>query len=381
VPRLVALDLPWGERFVHALTGIWEAGDAACPLDPRLPAPAAKELVAALRPTHVLGPDERAEPLRGGLPAEPGDALVVATSGSGGPPKGVVLTHQAVAASAAATSDRLGVDPARDRWLACIPLSHVGGLGVVTRALLTGTPLVVHERFEADALQASAQGPAPVTLVSLVPTALRRVDPALFRIVLLGGAPPSGRLASNVVTTFGMTETCGGVVYDGLPLEGVEMAIAGEDGAGGGDLGEILLRGPMLLREYRDGKDPKLDSGWLPTGDAGRIDDQGRLRVAGRIAETINTGGEKVWPGSVEPLISALVGVAEVAVVGRPDPEWGERVVAFVVPADPAVPPETQAIREAVSSVLAPWAAPREIVFVRALPRTPSGKIARRLLA
>lgn len=383
MPGLVALDLPWDERFCSALTRIWDDGDAACPLDPRLPPRAARELLSVLRPTHVVGPDGSKVTLEGGAPAEEGDALVVATSGSSASPKGVVLTHAAVAASAGATSERLGVDPAGDRWLACIPLSHVGGLGVITRALVTGTPLVVHRNFDAGAVEASATGPDPVTLVSLVPAALRRVDASLFRVVLLGGAAPPERPGPNVVTTFGMTETCGGVAYDGLPLDGVEIAIAGasDDRAfNGAEAGEILLRGPMLLRGYRDGKDPRLESGWLPTGDAGRIDRHGRLRVYGRIAETINTGGEKVWPGAVEPLIAAVPGVAEVAVAGRPDPDWGQRVVAFVVAGDPTEPPSIEAIREAVSSQLAPWAAPREVVFVRSLPRTPSGKVSRRLL-
>jgi O-succinylbenzoic acid--CoA ligase len=216
-----------------------------------------------------------------------------------------------------------------------------------------------------------------VNLVSLVATALARVDAAAFKTVLLGGAPAPEVTAVNVVTTYGMTETCGGVVYDGVPLDGVEVAVS-DDGTGAP--GEILLRGPMLLRAYRDGSDPLGPGGWLPTGDAGTIDEQGLLLVAGRIADTINTGGEKVWPESVEKVLSGHRLIAEVLVGSRPDPEWGQRVVAFVVPADPAMPPLLDELRERVTERLAPWAAPRELVIMDALPRTASGKLARRLL-
>ena len=353
MPRLVALDMPWDNAFVSAMLAAWDAGDAVAPLDPRLPPPAAKALVEALRPTHVAGPDGVLVSLEGGLPTEPGDALVVATSGTSGSPKAVVLTREAVVRSAEVTSGRLGVDPRKDKWLACLPLSHVGGLGVVTRAVVTGTPLVVHRRFDAGAVVREAE--FGVTLVSLVATALSRVDSALFRKVLLGGAAPPQVTASNIVTTYGMTETCGGAVYDGVPLDDVEVAVSDDDG---GTPAEILLRGPMLLRAYRDGSDPRVPGGWLPTGDAGTIDDQGRLAVFGRIADTINTGGEKVWPESVEKVLSEHPSIADVAVAARPDPEWGQRVVAFVVPTDAAEPPRLEDIREFVLERLAPWAAP-----------------------
>jgi o-succinylbenzoate---CoA ligase len=377
VSRVVALDVPWDQHFVEALDRVWSAGDAAAPLDPRLPAPAARDLLAVLRPTHLLRTlrgvgdlDGDLIALDGGLPAESGDALVVATSGSGASPKAVILDQPAVRASAEATSARLGVDPSLDRWLACIPLSHVGGLGVVTRAMQTGTPLVVHDRFDAAAVESEALHGA--TLVSVVATALRRIDPGLFRTVLLGGAAPPDGLAPNVITTYGMTETSGGIVYDGLPLDGVQISV--------GETGEVFVKGPMLLRAYRDGIDPKVDSGWLPTGDAGSIDEVGRLHVSGRIAETINTGGEKVWPVTVERVVARHPKVADVAVSGRPDPEWGERVVAFVVSTDPSDPPTLDQLRRFASEHLAPWAAPKEIVLLDALPRAASGKIIRRML-
>ncbi len=167
-----------------------------------------------------------------------------------------------------------------------------------------------------------------------------------------------------------------------MPLDEIEVAVedAGDGTAGNGTAGEVLVRGPMLLRAYRDGTDPKLPGGWLPTGDAGVIDDKGFLQIFGRMSETINTGGEKVWPVSVEQVIVTHPKVAEVAVCGRPDPEWGEQVVAFVVSTDRSHPIALDELRSHVAERLPRWAAPREVVFLDALPRTSSGKIARRLL-
>jgi len=333
--------------------------------------------------------------MAGGLPVEEGDALVMATSGTSGQPKGVVLTHDALRASALATSDRLGIDPARHAWLACLPLAHVGGLSVVTRALVTGTRLTVLPGFDADVVEALGRA-EKATHLSLVPAALRRLDPALFTRILLGGSRPPGDLPPNVVVTYGMTETGSGVVYDGIPLDDVELAIAhfdegddgdrgdrvvgDSDGEGEGEGGEILLRAPMLLRCYRDGSTgrvlgPDGSKTWFATGDAGYLNADGTLGVTGRMAEMITTGGEKVWPDEVERVISAHRDVAEVAVWKRPDPEWGERVVAWVVPAD--VLPKAEELKDLVAGTLAPWAAPKEIVFITELPRTPSGKVKR----
>ena len=223
-----------------------------------------------------------------------GDALVVATSGSTGAPKGVVLTHDAIAASAEATSRRLEVTT-DDHWLACLPLSHVGGLSVVTRALHTGTRLTVLPGFDADAVAAVG-----ATLVSLVATALRRIDPSIFRTIVLGGSRPPADRPPNTVTTYGMTETGSGVVYDGVPLDGVEVRL--DDDA------EVWLRGPMLMRCYRDGSSPFDADGWLPTGDLGRWLDDGRLHVDGRRGDLIITGGENVWPEAVEAILAVASG-------------------------------------------------------------------------
>jgi o-succinylbenzoate---CoA ligase len=352
--RLIVVEARGTDGFVRRLQEAWDQGDAVFPLDPRLPPPARDRLLAAVRP---------------GDGVDGGDALVVATSGTTGEPKAAVLTHDAVAASARATSERLGVDPAADRWLACLPLAHVGGLSVVTRALVTGTPLTVQDGFDPAAVERAARGPDRCTLVSLVPTALRRADTTAFRHVVLGGSAMPPDLPANAVATYGMTETGSGVVYDRHPLDGVELRVVD---------GQIHVRAPMLLRAYRDGTDPKDADGWFPTGDAGAWDPAtGTLSVFGRTGDLIVTGGENVWPVAVERALAGHPAVREVAVVGRPDPEWGQRVAALVVPADPADPPSLAALRETAKTELPAYAAPRELDLVEALPRTPLGKVAR----
>jgi O-succinylbenzoic acid--CoA ligase len=326
--------------------------------------------------------------LADGLPVEEGDALVVATSGTSGEPKGVVLTHDAVTASALATSARLGVDPARHTWLACLPLAHIGGLSVVTRSIATGIPLVVMPGFEAEAVEEAGRS-GRVSHVALVATALQRLDPSLFSCVLLGGSKAPDALPSNVVSTYGMTETGSGVVYDGLPLEGVEVCVrsAGGKFPSEGDKaaaeGEILIRAPMLFRCYRDGGDGRVKgpdgaADWFATGDGGRLRPDGTLVVSGRIDDVITTGAEKVWPDLVERVLSAHPDVLEVAVWKRSDTEWGERVVAWVVPSDDAT--SLEELRHLVAESIAPWAAPKELVIVDDLPRTAAGKVRRREL-
>lgn len=350
MPRLVVLEAI-GLAFVEGLQRAWDAGDAVLPVDPKLPTPARAALLAAAR----LDDD-----------VESGDALVVATSGTTGEPKLAVLTHAAVFASATATSARLGVDPAHDRWLACLPLVHTGGLSVVTRALLTGTPLTVHDGFDAeDVEQAAGEG---CTLTSLVPTALARIDPHRFRRILVGGQAPPAHRPPHVIATYGLTETGSGVVYDGVPLDGVEVRI--------GDDGEVSVRGPMLLREYRDGTDPRSADGWLPTGDLGAMH-EGRLHIDGRRDDLIVTGGENVWPVAVERALLSHPAVADVAVVGRADPEWGQRVVAVVVPVNAAAPPSLAVLRAHAKEQVHPHAAPTVLELVAIIPRNPAGKVRR----
>lgn len=301
-------------------------------------------------------------------PLVPGDALVMATSGSTGTPKGVILGHDAIAAAGRATSAAVGADPSTDTWLCCLPVAHMGGLGVVLRAWTTDTPLVVHERFNAERVMAAADEGA--TLVSLVPAALDRIDPSRFRTIVLGGSAIPADRPSNAVATYGLTETCGGIVYDGVPIDGVDVRID-PDGAGNS---EILLRGPMLLRAYRNAPNP-LDAGWLRTGDIGSLDANGVLSVRGRAGDLIITGGENVWPAPVEAALLAHPAVAAVAVVGRPDVEWGQAVTAVVeVEAEHTVTLEE--LRSTAKESLPAYCAPQRLE-IRELPRSSLGKILR----
>ena len=355
VRDLVAIDCAGGPEFVDILQRIWDDGDAAYVVDRRLPPAARSVYLEHIRPTAIVDETGRTR-LEGGRGVDDGDALVVTTSGSTGVPKGVVLTHDAIAASAAATSDRLLID-AQDHWLACLPLAHVGGLSVVTRALHTGTRLSVIDSVDTDVIATT-----PATRVSLVSAVLGRVDTSRFRTVLLGGARAPEHRPANAVTTYGMTETGSGVVYDGYPLDGVEVRTVD---------GEIHLRCPMLLRCYRDGTDPRIDDGWFPTGDLGQIDHEGRLHVDGRAGDMIITGGEKVWPEPVEVIVGQHSSILDVVVIGVPDDEWGQKVTAVVV-ADGDV--ALAEVRDMVKAELPAWCAPRDLVVVDSIPRTALGK-------
>jgi O-succinylbenzoic acid--CoA ligase len=375
--QLIALRLPAGPAFVDAMRRVWDDGDAILPVDLRLPGPAVERLLQSQRPAAVVDEHGERHALDDARPIEDGDALVVPTSGSTGEPKGVVHTHESIAASARATTARLEVDPATDRWLCCLPLAHIAGLSVLFRALHAGAPLEVIPGFDADVVTAAAVERG-ATLTTLVPTALARIDPAIFRRIVIGGAAPPAVVPPNGVISYGLTETGSAITYDGVALDGGEVRIVD---------GEVLLRGPMLLRAYRGTAfeggehDPKDAAGWFATNDAGHLDADGRLVVVGRRGELIITGGENVWPIAVERVLDTHPGVAEVAVIGRPDPDWGARVTALVVPRDPTSPPTLDELRDHVRAQLPAFAAPRELELVEGLPRTLLGKVERHRLA
>jgi O-succinylbenzoic acid--CoA ligase len=240
---------------------------------------------------------------------------------------------------------------------------------VVTRALHTGAGLVVHDGFDAGAVETAARNGA--TAVSLVATAMARIDPSLFRVIVLGGSRPPADHPANSVATYGLTETGSGVVYDGVPLDGVEVRIVDA---------EVLLRCPMQLRAYRDGTTPIDHDGWLHTNDYGELTADGHLVVHGRRGDMIVTGGENVWPDAVEQVLAGFAGVAEVAIAGVADSEWGQRVVAWVVPTDASAPPSLEALRERVRQALPAYCAPKELHLVTSLPRTALGKVQRHRL-
>ncbi|MEO3890058.1 AMP-binding protein [Nonomuraea sp. B5E05] len=340
------------------------AGDGPAVLP--LPPGHSEAALAALRPTHVDGA------LQTGGEGVPGDvAVVIATSGSTGAPKGVLLSATALRSSAAASLRRVEASKG-ERWLCCLPVSHVSGLQVLVRALLSESEPIIHPSFDPRAVLASG-----ADHVSLVPTQLHRLvglgaDLSVFRTILLGGAAPrpglleqARDLGARLVTTYGMSETCGGCVYDGQPFYNVDLKV--------GDDGLIRIAGPVLFSGYRFGGPAPLEDGWFVTSDLGELTG-GRLRVLGRADDVINTGGEKVVAGAVTAVLCTHPEVADAAVFGTPDPEWGERVTAVVVPANPDTPPTLEQLTAYCRDRLPPYAAPRELRLELRLPLLPNGK-------
>ena len=362
--ELVCLDLPLGDAFVNRLKSAWDAGDAIFPLDQRLPSAARAEVLQAIQPTVIV--DASGDTRTGGNKVADGDAVVIATSGTTGAAKGVVLTHHAIQASAKATSARLGITK-DDCWFACLPPSHIGGLSVILRSIIMGTRFITAPSFTVEAYNNAAREGA--TVVSLVSTAMQQVDTSLYRTIVLGGAKAPLHRPTNSVITYGLTESGSGVVYNGLPLDEVEIEI--RDGV-------VFLRAPMLLRSYRDGTTP-LVNGWLRTGDRGYISDDGLLHVEGREGDLIVTGGENVWPEQVETRLSAMTEVRDVCVAGVSDSKWGHAVHAFVV-LEPGASLSIEAVREWVKETLPAYSAPHAMHGVAEIPRTALGKPQRNIL-
>lgn len=350
-------------RFAMRMWSAWRSGVPFVPLDPRL---------------------GRAPPVPAGLASDV--RTVIFTSGTTGAPKPVALTAANHEASAIASAWNLGV-AADDRWLCCLPLHHVGGLSILHRSAIYGTTAVLHDGFDVAAVRESIES-GEATLVSLVATMLRRLADAglsrwpALRAALIGGGPVPRDLLEwaaehnfPALQTYGMTETASQVATlpagealrhhgsAGRPLLGVELRI--------GDQREILLRGPMVAGSAL------AEDGWLHTGDAGHLDEDGYLHVEGRIDETIVTGGENVAAAEVEDALLAHPAVADAAVAGRPDAEWGEAVVAWVVLATHASDAELAAH---CRKLLAGYKVPKRFVRTAELPRNAAGKLLRREL-
>ncbi len=372
----VAIVLPAGTDFAVALHATLLLGAVAVPIDPRLGAAESSRQSTGARAVVDAPLDAAA----GGPPVQPethdlgAPAIVVHTSGTSGEPKAVALTYGNWLWSALGSAVALGRDPA-ERWLCCLPLSHVGGLSILLRSAVYGTTAIVHERFETERALAALRDPTGPTLVSLVPTTLRRLldaglrEPPALRWALLGGTAIDDDLLARaaaagvpVAPTYGMTEACSQVATLGHPLFCTRVEIA-EDG-------EVLVSGPTVAPAAGP---------VLHTGDLGTLDAAAGLRITGRRADTIITGGENVAPQEVEGVLLAHPAVVDAGVHGRPDPEWGEAIVATVVlrPDDDLGADD---LRAWCAERLATFKVPKEIAFANALPRTPSGKLVRREL-
>ncbi len=416
----VAIALPAGLDFAQALHACLLLGAVAVPIDLRL-SPGERARIAA-------GADVLVEEPLGDGAAPAGvaindaheldaTAVVIHTSGTTSAPRPVELTYGNFLWSALGSAVALELDP-RERWLCALPLSHVGGLSILLRSAIYATSAIVHERFEEDRVLHALRAQR-VTLVSLVATTLTRLldaglqKPESLRCALTGGGPvPSALLARAraagvpVSLTYGLTESCSQATT--MPVaEVAELAAGGPSAERGGRAdrgerdesgerddepapnagpplfctrvrtapdGEILLAGPTVAPAAA-GAD-----GWLHTGDLGELDRRGRLRVTGRKADTIVSGGENVAPAEVEAVLEAHPQVLEAAVLGRSDPRWGEAVTAIVVArAGAALAPEE--LRAHCAQALAPYKVPKRVVLsAEPLPRTRSGKLLRREL-
>lgn len=324
----------------------------------------------------------------GGAPLDPQVVLIVATSGSTGHPKGALLSAAALAASAAATRERLG---GPGSWLLALPPHHIAGLQVLLRSIADGTePTVIDVRdgFDpADLISAIGRMGSGRRYTSLIPAQLRKVldhpdataAAGELDAILVGGGATSPDLVDRAVgaglpilRTYGMSETAGGCVYDGLPLSGVTIRIDEPDASGAG---RIALSGPMLALGYRNAPDHAAfaEPGWFRTDDLGMMQD-GVLRVLGRTDDAIGTGGLTVMPRVVEEAIDRIAGVAESAVIGLPDERLGQRVAAMIslTPGHNGLTPES--VGRTVADTLGRFAAPRSVLFVDRLPRLASGK-------
>jgi O-succinylbenzoic acid--CoA ligase len=329
--------------------------------------------------------------LRVGEAVDDDIALVVTTSGTTGAPKGALLTAAALTASAAATHDRLG---GPGRWLLALPPYHIAGVQVLVRSLLTDTvpvELDVSAGFDVNELpSAIAQLGAGRRYTALVATQLAKAltDPAAaaaladLDAVLVGGGPApqpildaAARAGIAVVRTYGMSETAGGCVYDGVPLDGVRTRLEPD--------GRIVIGGSTLASGYRNPPDPDpfAEPGWFRTDDIGAVDDSGVLRVLGRADEAISTGGLTVLPQPVEAALRTHPAVADCAVFGLDDDRLGQRVAAAIVVADTGAPPSLDELRDHVMRTLDRTAAPRELHIVDALPTRGIGKVDRQALA
>jgi len=315
--------------------------------------------------------------------------IAVETSGSAGTPREVLIGPHALLASARATTSRLGGPGA---WLLAVPASRIGGGLVIARASLDRMPLVEIRggHFSAESFAAAATDLARAhggrRYTSLVPTQVVRLAAsdegraalATFDAVLVGGAAlPDLGVDANLISTYGATETCGGCVYNGIPLEGVEVDVDVH--------GRARIAGATLADGYADGDHSLFitegdGKRWFLTPDSGTWDGE-RLTIAGRIDDVIITGGLKAHPARVESALEALPNIAEAGVAGIPDPEWGQKVTAWVVPAGASGNlPNLGHVRAALAARLEPHELPRELSVIAHLPRTPGGKIDRRAL-
>lgn len=434
-PAPIALLLPGDARFVAWFMAVALAGRVVLPLNTRLTAAELAQQLSDAQVTTMIcaAGDSRTDDLVARVPGltavraqdpatlpaargrSPGEGVaagstlaVLFTSGTSGRAKGACLSWSAFEASAVAAAERLGPAVTR-RWLACMPLFHVGGLSIVVRSLLFGGPIRLQSRFDAAAVS-DALDSGDIAGVSLVPTMLSRLldyragraaSPGLEVLLLGGAAAPPGLVERSLVAgypvclTYGLTEATSQVATARPPasgscspspllaLQGTDIRIVVEDRiAAVGEAGEILVRGPTVMIGYLN--DPAatartLRDGWLYTGDVGYLDADGGLHVLDRRDDLVVTGGENVYPAEVEAVLLEYPSVSEAGVTGVADADLGASVAAWVV-ASAGSSIDIAALAEHCRNRLAGFKRPREIRVVDSLPRTAAGKLQRRKL-
>jgi O-succinylbenzoic acid--CoA ligase len=387
----VALAMPAGLEFAQALHACLLLGAVAVPVDLRLSTAERERIIAACAVLVDQPLDSAREPQRE-LAASHHEldatAVVIHTSGTTAEPRPIELTYGNFLWSALGSAVALGLDP-DERWLCALPLTHVGGLSILLRSAIYATTAVVHERFEEERVKEALRSEG-ITLVSLVATTLTRLldagleRPAALRSALTGGGPVPAALVERahaasvpVSLTYGLTESCSQATTTPVAEIGQEPTNAGPplfctrvrilDG-------EILISGPTVAPGSLAG------DGWLHTGDLGELDERGRLRVTGRMSDTIVSGGENVAPAEVEAVLEAHPQVLEAVVLGRADARWGEAVTAIVVAREGAEL-DAEELRAHCAVTLAPYKVPKQVSLRSSpLPRTRSGKLLRREL-
>jgi O-succinylbenzoic acid--CoA ligase len=334
------------------------------------------------------------------------------TSGTTGKPKGVIITYGMQWWNASSSALNLGHSP-DDRWLACLPLFHIGGLSILMRSVIYGISVILLDKFDEQAVNQAIQQDS-VTIVSVVAVMLQRMltalskqgqkthYPATLRCVLLGGGPAPRPLLEQcaqlnipVAQTYGLTESCSQAVTlapsdalrklgsAGRPLLPVQIQIRQENQpARAGEAGVIYLQGPTITPGYADRPDATAEAfqdGWFCTGDLGYLDADGYLYVLDRRSDLIISGGENVYPAEIESVLLAHPAVAEAGVCGQTDPHWGQVAIAFIK-THPGQATEAAEILAYAQQRLARYKVPRAIYFVAELPRNSSGKLLRREL-
>jgi O-succinylbenzoic acid--CoA ligase len=405
-----------GLHFATTLHALHRVGLLPVPIGPRLTDPERVAMRQHAQVDFALTATPAPAPARASAarPAKPplferrldAPSSICFTSGTEGTPRAVVLTHGNFLWSAIASARNLGVR-AEDVWLSCLPLHHVGGLSVLTRSAYYGTAVLIHERFDAEAVNGAIDREG-VTLVSLVPPMLERLleardgrpFPRSLRAALVGGGPAplallqsAAELGLVALPTYGMTETTSqvttlsprewpeGLATAGGPLPFVRVEVRGQDGRALGprEEGEIFVRGPMVVGAYFDEPERNasaFDRRWFRTGDFGAWDEAGRLRILDRRQDRMVVGGENVVTGEVEEALARHPGVAEVCVVALPAGSWGHEVAAVIV-RRPGSEVTLEELRELAGRTLAPHKLPRRLHVMEALPRNSAGKVLR----